>query len=1157
MSQPRNNLEALQRQIPPQQKSSYFTPIQSPKPSKFKPAKSGSVSGVVVNGGTHQLASFSTPGYGKQRPRPPASAIHNAHSSSEAIDISISSSDTTSPTSTRLIPYKRSSSDLAPALPVSPKRPKITASDSEKESVCSVIREGKGREVQPPPSRHYTPGSPGPLPGASVTSPFAHAQRLKTLRRTATPSRPFTYKYNVHSDLQERTADELQILYDINDTHFHQVRRYRDKYRMRKASGQDPYILEGLLELLENRLRAITSAIAASGGDSEDIPPPPKSASIFPLVVTSTSRTHAYNSALDFETSRLMNGTQVIDDGFGEDDTRISSTSHGTTLVANTSDHVSGAEDVDRSAHVPTTTSTLPSRTAFSSADIEGGDYARMISGPQLPRPPTFSATDEFSDCGVVQQGPASDDELWNQVDGTIEDDSVESVSPDANQPAPMFSAVALLRPPPAETPSEASLRASPHYPEVVEKLRNVFRLKAFRKNQLAAIVSTLNGRDAIVLMPTGGGKSLCFQLPAVCRGGKTTGVTIVVSPLRALMADQVERLRSLEIDVMMLASMDSQDGNSMHELRSTANKPSLVYVTPEKLYCSDNMKAILKGLHARRQLARFVIDEAHLINSWGRDFRASGYAALSDIRKDYPGVPIVALTATATSEALQDIVTALSLNDYVLLSQSFNRPNLRYKVIPKKKDTELSIAQFIKEKYPGKTGIIYCIARIKTEEVAKKLKAHGLNARHFHAGLNDGDRKRIQQQWQNGECNIIVATVAFGMGVDKADVRFVIHFDVPESVDAYCQETGRAGRDGKVADCILYYSYYDVQRRILRINKDTEIDVVQKSRKRQAVHTVSAFCINEIDCRRMLLLNHFTEKFDPASCNGTCDNCASTDEVTEIDLTTYATQFVIMFQEAQDRCMKITGALSLHAFRGTSKQEMTRRTYDTLESFGKGSSLSTDLTKRLFDNLIAREVLSTELEEAPVPNRAPVSYVYLGPAADDFLAKMPSFVLKIRCPKNGPGAPRSKKGPQPPEEAPAFKPADDPVDPFPANDYEPFFDDIEVEPEPREPSPPLLLQAQRLRASPGIEDLNNTHQQCYKALCTLRAQFAEERGCDPQDILENETIQALAFMLPCDSATFKGVLEMEEEATEVHEKWIAFGGPCLNITSKYALSMR
>jgi hypothetical protein len=342
----------------------------------------------------------------------------------------------------------------------------------------------------------------------------------------------------------------------------------------------------------------------------------------------STTRTRSYDLDRDYEAP--MHETQVVDEDFGDDGTPISNTSHGSTLVSDTPDHVSGLKvAIDNCAQITTSTSALSSHTAFSAGNMEINDSAPTTTDLQSPHLPAFAPADEPNHQWEMQHAPASDDELWDHVDGNMEDDSVEVVSPDANQPTPLFSAVATLRPPPSETPSEASLKSSPHYPEVVEKLRKVFRLKAFRKNQLAAVISTLDGRDAIVLMPTGGGKSLCYQLPAVCRGGKTGGVTVVISPLRALMSDQVERLRSLDIDVMMLASMDSQDGNSMHDLRSTSTTPSLVYVTPEKLYCNDAMKGILKGLHARRLLARFVIDEAHLINTWGRDFRSSGVRRL------------------------------------------------------------------------------------------------------------------------------------------------------------------------------------------------------------------------------------------------------------------------------------------------------------------------------------------------------------------------------------------------------------------------------------------------------------------------------------------------------------------------------------------------
>lgn len=407
---------------------------------------------------------------------------------------------------------------------------------------------------------------------------------------------------------------------------------------MRRTSNDDAYILEGLLyvlflvswillnglrairDLLEDRLNAITNAIAACGSDSEDMSALCQPAAEFALADGATTRTHSYDS---------IRAREIIDEDFYTCGTHISDTSHA-TLLSDIPNNVSGANiALDRGAQAVTSTSTP--RNAFSPGDMEVNVPAPVTSDSRSSHDPAFAAADEVDDRREVNHGPASDDELWKYVDGNAEDDSVDAVAPDADQPRPLFSAVAALRPPPAETPNEANLKASHHYPEIVEKLRNVFHLKAFRKNQLAAIVSTLEGRDVVVLMPTGGGKSLCYQLPAVCRNGKTSGITVVISPLRALMTDQVKRLQSLSIDVMMLVSEDSQDGNTMHQLRTTLMKPSLLYVTPEKLGCNDNMKAILKGLYARQQLARFVVDEAHLINTWGRDFRAVG------VRRTFP----------------------------------------------------------------------------------------------------------------------------------------------------------------------------------------------------------------------------------------------------------------------------------------------------------------------------------------------------------------------------------------------------------------------------------------------------------------------------------------------------------------------------------------
>jgi bloom syndrome protein len=310
-------------------------------------------------------------------------------------------------------------------------------------------------------------------------------------------------------------------------------------------------------------------------------------------------------------------------------------------------------------------------------------------------------------------------------------------------------------------------------------------------------------------------------------------------------------------------------------------------------------------------------------------------------------------------------------------------------------------------------------------------------------------------------------------------------------------------------------YTYSDIQRRISQINKDPELDDFQKDRKRQALHTVYQFCLNEIDCRRTLILNHFTEKFNPASCERKCDNCASTAGVTDVDLTTHATLYVNMFKELEDKHMKITGPQSINAFRGTQKPEMARKSFDTLKTFAKGSDLSVDRVKRLFDHLIIREILITEVEEPPDLNRPPITYVYvltflfiwlcydsrgslqLGPKAKEFLNK-PSFVFKIR-------AARSKKGQQPPALPPTVSTrkkrtrldaVDDPVEPFSPDTNEANFDDIEVEPGPQEPHTGTvpLVQAPRLRAAPSIqviehptEDAPDPHRECFKELCSLR----------------------------------------------------------------------
>ncbi|KAF9810825.1 hypothetical protein IEO21_06773 [Rhodonia placenta] len=435
---------------------------------------------------------------------------------------------------------------------------------------------------------------------------------------------------------------------------------------------------------------------------------------------------------------------------------------------------------------------------------------------------------------------------------------------------------------PPAELLDELPVSSA----SIMRKLKDVFGLSGFRTNQLEAITAALDGKDVFLLMPTGGGKSLCYQLPAVCSSGTTKGVTVVISPLRSLMTDQVESLQAKNVDVVYFSSDQSRDESDevQHRLRSNGQKPSLLYLTPEKIKHSDALKRDLTDLYESKMLARFVVDEAHCISSWGRQFRDS-YGALAYLRKTFPDVPIMALTATATGEAKNDIIAHLGIRGCIELTQSFNRPNLNYEVRLKKKKVTDEIVDFIVTKHKNESGVIYCSSKVKCEEVAKNLRdKYGLKARHYHAGLDDRDRTVTMQEWKRGDFKIIVATIALGMGIDKGNVRFVIHYAMPSSLEGYYQETGRAGRDGKPADCILYYSGSDAHPVWRRINEES-IPETEKEKQRDTFRRVIQFCVNNVDCRRRQVLGFFGEVFDSASCRKGCDNCRDTTDIEKKDM--------------------------------------------------------------------------------------------------------------------------------------------------------------------------------------------------------------------------------------------------------------------------------
>ncbi len=392
-------------------------------------------------------------------------------------------------------------------------------------------------------------------------------------------------------------------------------------------------------------------------------------------------------------------------------------------------------------------------------------------------------------------------------------------------------------------------------------KLKEFFGFDSFKADQERIIRHLVDGRNAFVLMPTGGGKSLCYQLPALVM----EGTAIVISPLIALMKNQVDAIRGF---------VEGNEGIA-HFLNSSLNKAQLtevrnallsgttklLYVAPESLTKAENV-ALLKEI----KISFYAVDEAHCISEWGHDFRPE-YRRIRNIIEEIGTAPIIALTATATPKVQSDIIKNLGMTDATVFKSSFNRPNLYYE-IRDKSDPKRDIIKYIRQ-HPGRSGIIYCLSRKKVEELAELLNINGIKAAPYHAGLDAKTRAENQDRFLMEEIDVIVATIAFGMGIDKPDVRFVIHYDIPKSIEGYYQETGRAGRDGKVGECITFYSYKDIQK-LEKFMQGKPI-AEQEIGKQLLVETVAYAESNS--CRRKLLLNYFGEEYHEENC-GACDNC-------------------------------------------------------------------------------------------------------------------------------------------------------------------------------------------------------------------------------------------------------------------------------------------
>jgi len=473
-----------------------------------------------------------------------------------------------------------------------------------------------------------------------------------------------------------------------------------------------------------------------------------------------------------------------------------------------------------------------------------------------------------------------------------------------------------------------------------LDVLHRVFGLPGFRGEQKAVIEQVLAGGDAIVLMPTGGGKSLCYQLPALCR----PGVGIVVSPLIALMRNQVAALRQLGVNAAALNSSLTAAESAVVRADLRAKRLDLLYVAPERLMTPEFLE-MLDGA----EIALFAIDEAHCVSQWGHDFRPE-YLQLAALGERFPGVPRIALTATADMQSREDIRRRLNLGKAKLFLASFDRPNIRYAVVPKATPQRQLLA-FLKPRQ-GESGIVYCLSRATVEETAAALKAAGINALPYHAKLDPAVRSRNQDTFLAEDGVVMVATIAFGMGIDKPDVRFVVHLDLPGSLEAYYQETGRAGRDGMPADTLLLYGTQDLVFRRNMIAQSAAPEEVKRI-ERTKLDALLGVC-ETAACRRQAILAHFGEKM--ARPCGNCDNCSQPAQTW--DATTAARKALSAILRTGQR---FGAAHVIDVLRGAKTEKTTRFGHDKLPTFGVGTELDRNGWGALFRQLIVRGVIEVD----------------------------------------------------------------------------------------------------------------------------------------------------------------------------------------------------
>jgi ATP-dependent DNA helicase RecQ len=492
------------------------------------------------------------------------------------------------------------------------------------------------------------------------------------------------------------------------------------------------------------------------------------------------------------------------------------------------------------------------------------------------------------------------------------------------------------------------------------EVLRRIFGYETFRGDQQDIVDHVVSGGDALVLMPTGGGKSLCYQIPSLVREG--TGV--VVSPLIALMQDQVDALRDLGVRAGFLNSTQFPDERALVEAEFLAGELDLLYLAPERLRTEQTTRLLERG-----KIALFAIDEAHCVSQWGHDFRPE-YLALSHLHERWPDVPRIALTATATRATHAEIAERLNLGDAKHFVASFDRPNIQYRIVPKNEPRK-QLLELLRTEHQGDAGIVYCLSRNSVEKTAEFLTQNGIAALPYHAGLDAGTRARNQSRFLREDGMVMVATIAFGMGIDKPDVRFVAHLDLPKSVEGYYQETGRAGRDGLPSTAWLAYGLQDVVQQRKMID-DSEGD--QQHRRKLMAHLDAMLALCEtVECRRVRLLEYFGQSGTPC---GNCDTCLAPPETWD---GTVAAQKVLstVVRLRNERRQKFGAGQTIDILLGRKTAKVIQHDHDQLKVFGIGTELNESGWRGVVRQLLAQGLLAVEGE---------YSTLVLTPAADEVL---------------------------------------------------------------------------------------------------------------------------------------------------------------------------